>query len=111
MLFSELKKYVKSGMFVQNNGRLFIGLNELGTVQRGRKKLAIDGRSFASPPGHWHVYPVAQDKTRVYIVCPYCGRIHIHGAGGGDYEGHRVEHCNGYSHIRGIVSGYYIERI
>lgn len=112
MLFSELKKYVKSSMFVQNSGRLFIGLNEVGIVQCGRKKLATDRRSFDSPPGCWHVYPVALDKTHVYIVCPYCGYIHIHGAGGGDYEGHRTAHCNDHhSHIKGDVTGYYIEQI
>lgn len=25
------------------------------------------------------------------IICPFCGKFHYHGAGGG--EGHRVAHC------------------
>lgn len=112
MLFKDFKKYVKSKGFSEKEGGLFIDLNDLGVIEwDGGKKLVIDGRSFDSPPGWWHVYPVALDKTHVYIVCPFCGNIHLHGAGGGDYEGHRIAHCNSRSHIKGDVTGYYIEQI
>ena len=112
MLFKDFKKYAKSKRFSEKEGELFIDLNDLGMIEwEGGKKLVIDGRSFDSPPGCWHVYPVALDKTHVYIVCPYCGHIHLHGAGGGDYEGHRIAHCNSRSHIKGDITGYYIEQL
>lgn len=112
MLFKDFKKYAKSKRFTEKEGELFIDLDGLGMIEwEGGKKLVIDGRSFDSPPGCWHVFPVALDKTHVYIVCPYCGHIHLHGAGGGDYEGHRIAHCNSRSHIKGDITGYYIEQI
>lgn len=111
MLFGEFKKYAKSKRFAENSGRLFIDLNDLGVIEwDDGRKLVIDGRSYASPLGEWHVHPIALDKAHVFIVCPYCGHIHLHGAGGGDYEGHRVEHCNGHSHLKDVaLEGYYIE--
>ena len=112
MLFKDFKKYAKSKRFTEKEGELFIDLNDLGMIEwEGGKRLVIDGRSFDSPPGCWHVYPVALDKTHVYIVCPYCGHIHLHGAGGGDFEGHRIAHCNSHSHIKGDITGYYIEQL
>ena len=94
-----------------HHGRLLVDLEDL-TVFTGNRniKLAQDKRSYYDRrEGFWHVWTVAVNDVQVFIVCPYCGHIHCHGSGGGDYEGHRVEHCR-HSHIKGIVNGYYIEQ-
>lgn len=45
----------------------------------------------------------------VVLRCPYCGRRHYHGAGGGanprDYLGHRVAHCTRPESGPGYVPG------
>jgi len=61
-------------------------------------KLVKDNRSFISAEGYWQVYPVGFDYGHcVYIVCPHCGEIHIHGA----QPGHRLSHCNGINDNNG----------
>ena len=37
------------------------------------------------------------DNIHVWVKCPFCSRIHIHGScGGKDFEGHRTPHCMYY---------------
>ena len=69
-----------------------------------RINLVRDNRSFQDDEGYWQVYPIGFNESQVYIVCPHCGEIHLHGRGGKpdyQYEGHRASHCidnqnNGY---------------
>jgi len=50
----------------------------------------IDNRTVHRPfPEPADVYPFAVDSTHVYIICPWCRRIHVHGRG----VGGRVSHC------------------
>ena len=65
---------------------------ELLPADRKRKTYAVDSRSFVED-GFWQVYPIGIDRYHVYIVCPWCKSIHIHGNDNGHYAGHRVEHC------------------
>lgn len=111
MRFSEFKKRIKSPWWRMNQGALLVNLESLTVFTRDRNiRLVQDRRSFYdSIEGFWHIYPIATDRAHVYIVCPYCGEIHIHGSGGGNYEGHRVEHCKD-PHIKEIANGYCIER-
>ena len=57
------------------------------------RKLVKDGRSYICDEGrwkgYWQIYPIGIDRFHVYIVCPYCGDIHLHG----NAPGHRVSHC------------------
>jgi len=69
-----------------------------------RIKLVKDNRSFKDDESYWQVYPIGFNESQVYIVCPHCGEIHLHGRGKKpdyQYEGHRASHCienqnNGY---------------
>jgi hypothetical protein len=36
---------------------------------------------------------VAENPSQVEFFCPYCIKYHRHGAGSGDFEGHRSAHC------------------
>lgn len=111
MYFSDFKRYTKSKRFSEKKGELFIDLNDLEVFKwKGNRQSVIDRRSFDNPAECWHVYPIAVDNVHVFIVCPFCGNIHLHGAGGGDYEGHRVEHCNEKRRHPGSWPGYYIEQ-
>ena len=58
----------------------------------GRVKLMKDSRSIFTD-GIWKVKPIAFYNKQVYIVCPLCGNIHVHGGVPNDYEGRRVAHC------------------
>ena len=103
-----LSRYKKSTV-----AKTVIDLNDLGTYlapYNHRVKLAIDGRSFKDDEGYWHVYPIGFSDCQVYIICPHCGEIHMHGKHGktiGDYEGWRVAHCI----TRIALDGYVIERL
>ena len=88
-----------------------IDLNNLETYHPPhdkRIKLVRDNRSFLHDDNYWCVFPAGFNESQVYIVCPHCGEIHIHGRGDKpdyQYEGHRASHCikyknNGYVIIR-----------
>jgi hypothetical protein len=51
-----------------------------------------DRRSVSKDDGYWHVQPIGYfpDGVSVYIACPYCKNVHIHGNG----NGHRNPHCD-----------------
>lgn len=42
----------------------------------------------------YHIYPIAITKENIYIVCPYCGQIHIHSNRFFEPYGFRIPHCN-----------------
>lgn len=73
-----------------------------GDIQSYKSKgrtVWIDNRTVHHPhPESAVVYPLALDTYHVYIVCPYCGEIHVHGNARGDYEGNRVPHCGTGTH-------------
>lgn len=70
--------------------------------------LVRDSRSFQEK-GMWHVYPIALTDSQVYVVCPYCGGVHVHGNSEGRYEGHRTAHC--FKQQEETNTGYFIEKI
>ena len=71
-------------------------------------RLCRDKRSFLDDKGYWNVYPVAFNPAQVFVVCPHCGEIHLHGRGQEPefkYEGHRACQC-----LAGSNNGYIIKR-
>jgi len=72
-------------------------------------RLYRDRRSFLDSEGYWNVYPIAFNSVQVFVVCPHCGEIHMHGRGQEPqyaYQGHRASQClvcnnNGYIILRG----------
>jgi hypothetical protein len=99
--------------FKQTKGiELVIDIKNLEEYRSPGKKsirLCKDKRSFVDNDGYWNVYPIAFNPAQVYVVCPHCGEIHMHGRGQEPefkYEGHRVTQCivpnnNGYVILRG----------
>ena len=67
-------------------------------------RLCRDTRSFLDGEGYWNVYPIGFNSAQVFVVCPHCGEIHMHGRVREleyQYEGHRASQCltgnnNGY---------------
>lgn len=55
-------------------------------------KVVEDSRSERREDGYWYVQPIGYSFNRisVYIVCPHCKNVHIHGNG----NGHRLPHCD-----------------
>jgi len=88
-----------------------IDLNSLEIYHPSHNKrinLVRDNRSFLNNDGYWQVYPIGFSESQVYIVCPHCGEIHLHGLGEKPnyrYEGHKVSHCNEHKN-----KGYIIMR-
>ena len=72
-------------------------------------RLCRNTRSFLDGDGYWNVYPIGFNSAHVFVVCPHCGEIHLHGRGQEPeykYEGHRASQCltgsnNGYIILRG----------
>lgn len=71
---------------------------DLLPLQERIKRQAIDPRSFKMN-GRWQVYPIAATKKQVYIVCPWCKGIHVHGGSADDCAGGRTSHCDANPHI------------
>lgn len=95
MTISEFRQYVKKWGKGQDPIKLLFPLDQLELLpaNKKRKTHVVDHRSFMDSDGYWNIYPIAIDSFHVYIVCPYCQRIHIHGNDKGHYEGHRCPHC------------------
>jgi len=97
---NELKRWANLGAGNQYKVELHIDLDGLESAPctikyHKRVKLYKDKRSFQDKEGEWHVYPIATSRTQVYIVCPHCGCIHVHGnAPIYGYAGHRGSHCS-----------------
>ncbi len=105
MTFAEYKK-LKPWRFIT---RLeFDSLEKYHPDNNKLKVLVRDSRSFQEE-GMWHVYPIALTNSQVYIVCPYCGEVHVHGNSEGCYEGHRTAHC--FKQQEETNTGYFIEKI
>ena len=104
MRFCKFKKSKRAELVVDISS-----LEEYRSLSNKSKRLCKDNRSFVDGEGFWNVYPVAFNKEQVYVVCPHCGEIHLHGRGEQPdykYEGHRACQClnfsnNGYVILRG----------
>ena len=104
---------MKLSLFKQNkNVELVIDINNLEEYRApGNRSIMLcrDKRSYLDDEGYWNVYPIAYNSTQVFVVCPQCGEIHMHGRGQAPefrYEGHRASQCpgcnnNGYIILRG----------
>lgn len=69
-----------------------IDLSELEQYQNPKDRrsyLTKDKRTYKAADGHYCIYPIGRTATSYFIVCPYCGFIHIHGA----TKGYRMPHC------------------
>ena len=83
-------------------------LEEYRSPSNKRIRLCRDRRSFIDGEGYWNVYPFGFSSAQVFVVCPHCGEIHIHGRGQEPeflYEGHRVPQCLAHNN-----NGYIIKR-
>ena len=62
-------------------------------AKKGNETILKDTRTFISNvDGEQlpHLEPIIVLDNKYYVVCPYCGEIHIHGA---DEPGMRTAHC------------------
>lgn len=95
MTVGKFKKTVREWKRTKDPVKMLVPLDslELLPADKTRKTHAIDRRSFVDGEGYWNVYPIALDRYCVYIVCPHCHEIHVHGNDKGNYEGPRCPHC------------------
>ena len=104
MRLSQFKQLKKVDLVVDING-----LEEYRSPCNKSVRLCKDRRSFLDNEGFWNVYPVAFNSAQVFVVCPHCGEIHMHGRGQEPeyrYQGHRATQCvspnnKGYIILRG----------
>ena len=68
---------------------------EMRLKNRPKKAMLVEDPRSRFNGEFWEVYPIATTPTQVYIVCPFCKTIHVHGNVAGDYEGYREPHCHG----------------
>ena len=103
MRFSQFKQTKNVELVVDTNS-----LEEYRAPSNKSIRLCKDKRSFLDDKGYWNVYPIAFSSIEVFVVCPHCGEIHLHGRGQEPefkYEGHRVSQC-----LAGSNNGYIIKR-
>ena len=87
MLYSKFKKIYKN-----------IDLDEVlkdNNIKKYRKSnriYLIDNDTYIKKVydmAMYHVKPFLEVNNKYYIICPFCGEIHIHGA----VDGYRIAHC------------------
>lgn len=65
-------------------------------IEKYKEKNVIkvrDKRTVLNEESVYEVYPIAIYNDQVYVVCPYCKEIHIHGYTGGSIPGYRSPFC------------------
>lgn len=97
MTITQFKKYIRKWQHSKDPIEILYPLDKLELLppEKKWKTHAIDPRSFMED-GFCQVYPIAIDRHQVYIVCPWCREIHVHGNDHGRYNGHRSPHCKNY---------------
>lgn len=58
---------------------------------RPKKAMLVEDPRSRFNGEFWEVYPIATTPTQVYIVCPFCKTVHVHG----NHDGFREPHCYG----------------
>jgi len=104
MRLSRFKQTKSVELIVEMNS-----LEEYRVSGNKSSRLCRDKRSFLDSEGYWNVYPIGFNSTQVFVACPHCGEIHLHGRGREpeyQYQGHRASQClnrnsNGYIIKRG----------
>ena len=81
-----------------------VGEYPYGIPNHRQPMVVEDSRSKLWDDGYWRVQPIGYSWNRisVFIVCPHCKNIHIHG----NSNGHRGTHCDPHVNRN---NGYYIE--
>lgn len=99
MRFTEFK-----GLKIKYDESNIIKYREKSTIK------VKDVRTKLNDEGIYEVYPIAVHKKQLYIICPYCNQIHIHGDAKGTIPGYRNTICIGPD---GSRSGqmYYIKEV
>lgn len=98
MKYTEFKKIAK-----KKSVHVLIDLDSLEQFKEGQKILVKDNRTVQEGD-RFIVRPVAVTESQLYVVCPLCGEVHVHGLGksseykgvlpSGDFCGSRVSHCH-----------------
>lgn len=102
MTLAQFRKCVKNRTAPQSAKDALTTYNHLlkaGVIQEHpdpsdrRQRVAEDSRTV-TVDGVQHITPVFVSDTSVFIICPYCGGIHIHGnVRGSGHSGRRAPHC------------------
>lgn len=99
MKYSKFKKIAN-----RKNMNLLIELDKLEQFKDGQTILVKDNRTVQKDDG-FEVTPIAWTGSQLFVVCPLCGHIHIHGLAGGEYSGSRLAHCHdGWYEIQPIIA-------
>lgn len=60
--------------------------------KENRKEIKLkDKRTHRNSEGIFQVYPIAVNDFSIFVICPFCGNIHVHG----QIEGFRTPDCMG----------------
>ena len=73
--------------------------------KEGKALKVKDNRTILNNENVYEVYPIASDSKRVYVICPYCNEIHIHGLNKETIPGYRMPFCE--SHVKN--KSYYVK--
>jgi hypothetical protein len=68
----------------------------INVVGKGKDQIITDSET-EEKDGVLIVHPISVTRNQVYIVCPYCHKIHVHGRNKkaiGEEYGYRRPHCS-----------------
>lgn len=87
MLYSHFKKNYKD-----INVDQVLESNNIKKYRKSNRIYLVDNKTYIKNVydiAMYHVKPFLEVHNKYYIVCPFCGEIHTHGA----VEGYRIAHC------------------
>lgn len=93
-------KYRKFIQVVKDKqGKIPSSLERLQMTKKDGSQIIIDPETVEEK-GVFKVRPVAVVGNQIFIVCPLCGQIHVHGC----IAGSRSAHCKDMTGVYEIVS-------
>lgn len=101
MKYSKFLQTVK-----RKNHVLPSSIERLQIIKKNGSQFVIDPETVEQD-GVFKVSPLVFTDNQMYVVCPFCGQIHVHGGGDGHYSGSRTAHCKdmtGFYEIALIVA-------
>ena len=79
-------------MVKKKQGMIPSSLGKLQITKRNGNQIVIDPDTVEEE-GVFKVRPIAFVGNQFFVVCPFCGQIHVHGCVDGHYSGSRTAHC------------------
>lgn len=73
-------------------------------IWKEKNVLQVHDTANAQKDGFPMVFPITETNKQIFIACPYCNQIHVHGKPEGVDDRWRLSHCKSED----LIDRYYI---